>query len=343
MSVLENNKTPGIDQQAVTLWFKELLPSVLPPLTFGLISGGHSNLTYLITDASGAKWILRRPPLGELMPTAHDVNREYTVMAALQNTDVPVPKTIGFCNDNAITGAPFYIMSCAQGMVLHDEEDSIKYLGTDERSVVSESLVDTLIAFQNIDIDAVGLGDLGRREGYLARQLKRFSRNYDLCEPSNPKPMYAIHDELKKSTPTQGPATLVHGDYRLGNCTCSPCGQITAILDWETCTLGDPLIDISLMLAIWSNTAPTQPRTATSAPGFWTPERVLSAYAERCGRDVSNINYYLAFQFWRMSVIYEEIAARYRSGAYGAARKETDIKDAAEYYMRKASTVLDQL
>lgn len=344
MMATVTNDVSGIQHGAVSQWIASKVPEAQPPFTFTLIAGGHSNLTFRVVDASGASWILRRPPLGELMPTAHDVRREYRAISALANTEVPVPRAYGYCDDISVTGAPFYLMGCVQGQVLHDKETAENYLDLAARGVASEALIDTLVAFQNIDFEAAGLGDLGRKDGYIARQLKRFGKMYELCSPDDPEPLNIVRDQLIARLPEQTEATLVHGDLRLGNCICAPSGKIVAVLDWETCTLGDPLADISLLIALWghpSASEPDMPTAPSMAPGFWSQEQLLDAYAKRSGRDLSQMNYYIAFQYWRMAVIWEEINARHKSGAYGEAQDMPEASANAASFAKLAATRLD--
>ena len=325
----------GIQCQAVSQWMTSVIPDAMPPFRFARISGGHSNLTFRVTDSHCEAWILRRPPLGDLMPTAHDVWREYRVINALGDSDVPVPQAFGFCDDDEVTGAPFYVMSCVPGMVVHDREAAEQYFDLAARSKICETLVDTLVAFQSVDFEAVGLGDLGRRDYYIARQLKRFGKMYELCAPDNPELMLDILRELDGKRPAQRGATLVHGDLRLGNCVCTSSGEIAAVLDWETCTLGDPLTDISLIISLWGHPSapePHQPDAPSMAPGFWSQEKMLHEYAARSGRDLSQMDYYIAFQYWRMAVIWEEINARHKCGAYGEAREWPEARDNAAYF-----------
>jgi len=222
-----------------------------------------------------------------------------------------------------VTGASFYVMSCVPGTVIHDRETAENYFDLPARARASEALIDTLIAFQEVDFESVGLGDLGRREDYIGRQLKRFGKMYELCAPDDPELMLCIVRELEQRCPPQQGVTLVHGDLRLGNCVCAPTGEIAAVLDWETSTLGDPLADISLIISLWGHPAalePHQPDAPSMAPGFWPQEKMIHEYGIRSGRDLSHLDYYIAFQYWRMAVIWEEINARHKSGAYGEKR-----------------------
>ena len=218
-----------------------------PPLRFELITGGHSNLTFRVTDAEGRRWVLRRPPLRQVLATAHDMAREHRIIAALADTSVPVPPLVGLCEDTAVNGAPFFVMDFVDGLVLRDVPAG-EQIGPDERRAAAESMIDTLAAIHDVDVDAVGLGDLGRREDYLARQLKRWYGQFEKSKLREIPEVDEVHDELVRTMPEQKESTIVHGDFRLDNCLVSPEGRIQAVLDWELCTLGDPLADVGLMI-----------------------------------------------------------------------------------------------
>jgi aminoglycoside phosphotransferase (APT) family kinase protein len=229
----------GIEAEAVTAWFAEHVPGARPPLDFELIAGGRSNLTYSVTDAEGARWVLRRPPLGHVLATAHDMGREHRIISALADTDVPVPPAIGLSPDDSVNGAPFYVMGYVDGPIVRNAE-AARRLPPEQRARAAVSIVDTLAAIHAVDVDAVGLGDLGRREGYIERQLKRWQGQWEQSKTRELPAIDAVHDRLATAVPEQGPAAIVHGDYRLDNCILDGDGNIGAVLDWELCTLGDP-------------------------------------------------------------------------------------------------------
>lgn len=314
----------GIDAPAVSSWFEAHVPQVTLPLQFTLVSGGRSNLTFLVTDAAGERYVLRRPPTGHLLPRAHDVAREHRIIAALAATGVPVPPALGLSEDPAINGAPFYVMRFVDGIIARHPVD-IEGLDAGARRQSSLTLVDTLAAIHDVDPDAVGLGDLGRKDGYVARQLHRWNDNYlsaNSARGGTPLPeMAQLHETLSAAAPEQGPATIVHGDYRLDNCILSPDGSaVLAVLDWELCTLGDPLADIGSLLVYWSEPGERSPLgddPVTSAPGFATKAELAERYAERSGRDLSRLDFYVAFAYWKLACILEGVYARYISGAMG--------------------------
>jgi aminoglycoside phosphotransferase (APT) family kinase protein len=309
----------GIDAARVTAWLQERT-ELEAPLTFEIIQGGRSNLTYTVTDAAGRKVILRRPPLHSVLQSAHDVAREHRIVAALADADVPVPPLVGLETDEAVTGAPFYVMRFVDGLVIRDAE-AARSVDRDVRSAASHDLVDVLGRLHAVSPDAVGLGELGRKEDYLARQLARWHKQLMQGRTRELPLLDEVHARLAADIPPQGPATIVHGDYRLDNLIVDPgTGRVHAVLDWELTTLGDPLADVGLLQVYWSEpgdvTVPLLD-SPTLVEGFPTRAEVAERYAEATGRDLSQLPYYVAFGYWKLACILEGVYARYRSGAYG--------------------------
>lgn len=305
----------GIDVEAVTRWLAAHV-ALEPPVRFERLPGGHSNLTYLLTDAAGSVAVLRRPPLGELLPSAHDMSREYRAIAALGPTPVPVPEALGFCEDPAVTGAWFYVMAYVPGRVLHDEDDAVSFLGLDERRRAGESLMEVAADLHAVDVDAVGVGDLGKRDDYVARQIRRWYGQYQASAGATPL-VDRLAEHFRTHLPDQQRASLVHGDYRLGNCITRSDGTIAAVLDWEICTLGDPLADVGYALATWNEPGETFKTTATSpstAPGFLTRDEMLAHYAANTALDCSRMPLYVAFGFWKLACINQGVWFRYDQG-----------------------------
>jgi aminoglycoside phosphotransferase (APT) family kinase protein len=309
----------GIDVDGVTGWFSTHAPDVVPPLEFELIAGGHSNLTFDVQDRSGHRWVLRRPPLAQVLATAHDMSREHRILAALAATDVPVPTVVGLCTDESVNGAPFYVMDYVAGHVIRDP---MLASGLDEevRAKASGSLIDVLARIHAVDVDEVGLGDLGRREGYIERQLNRWYGQWQKSKTRELPVVDEVHDALLANIPTQQAATIVHGDYRLDNCIIDDTGNVLAVLDWEICTLGDPLADVGLLLVYWGdreNATAGIPTAPTMLDGFWTPTQLLDQYRSVSGLDLDGIDYYVAFGYWKLACIIEGVYARYIGGAMG--------------------------
>jgi aminoglycoside phosphotransferase (APT) family kinase protein len=314
------SEVAGIEVAAVTDWIAARA-AVEPPLTFEVIQGGRSNLTYTVTDATGTRLILRRPPLHGVLESAHDMGREHRIIAALADTDVPVPPTLGFEPDPDVNGAPFYVMGFVDGEVLRDAATVERALPEATRSAVGEDVVDVLARLHAIDPDAVGLGDLARRDGYLERQLRRWHRQLEAGRTRDLPVLEEVHRRLAAAIPPQGPATIVHGDYRLDNLIVdASTGQIRAVLDWELTTLGDPLADVGLLQVYWTepdDDTPVLLEAPTTVPGFPTRADLAERYAAISGRDLSDLQYYVAFGYWKLACILEGVYGRYASGAYG--------------------------
>ncbi len=310
----------GIDREGVERWFEANVSDVVPPLAFERIAGGRSNLTYAVRDTAGRSWALRRPPLGKRLGSAHDMGREYRVIAALQDTDVPVPPAVGLCEDEAVNEAPFYVMGFVDGPVLRSRAEAEQRFGEGERRAIGERVVDTLAAIHAVDPDAVGLGELGRKQEYVARQLHRWHGQWEKSKTRDLEVVDDVHRRLEARIPEQGPATIVHGDYRLDNMILSVAGEVAAVVDWELCTLGDPLADVGLLLVYWSEPGDEliplfDPPTI--APGFPGRDEIKERYTSATGRDLSEIDFYVALGYWKLAIILEGVYARYAAGQYG--------------------------
>lgn len=316
----ESDPIDGIDLDEVTRWLQDRT-AVEPPLRFEIIQGGRSNLTYTVTDADGRRLILRRPPLHGVLESAHDMGREHRILTALAGSAVPVPTCVGYEPDPAVTGAPFYVMEHVDGVVVRTASDGSALLAPPLRRAAAEDVVDVLVALHDVDIDAVGLGDLARRESYIERQLRRWHGQIEKARTRELPLLDEVHARLAADVPAQGPARIVHGDYRLDNLVLDPVtGRIQAVLDWELTTLGDPLADVGLLLVYWS-----EPGDATlpllDAPtvveGFPRRDELVERYARASGRDLSEVGYFTAFGYWKLACILEGVYGRYASGAYG--------------------------
>jgi aminoglycoside phosphotransferase (APT) family kinase protein len=317
----------GIDLTAFATWAAAELPSFTAPFRARVITGGQSNITARMTDAAGRDFVLRRPPLHGVLPTAHDMGREHRIIKALGPTPVPVPRALAYCPDPAVIGAPFYVMSYVAGIVLNDTETATTALDEPARHASGESLVDALVALHAVDVDAVGLGDLARRDELVRRQLKRWHAQFEASRTRDIPAVDRVHALLAERVPEQRESTIVHGDFRLGNCIIDERGTIQAILDWEICTLGDPRADLGYVLATWAQ--PGDPLRAdnhnpTLAPGFTTRDALLARYTERSGRDTSAVDYFVAFSFWRLACILEGVLARILQGARGGTEDDAE-------------------
>jgi aminoglycoside phosphotransferase (APT) family kinase protein len=329
----------GIEQAQVEAWFAANAAGVELPLSFERIAGGLSNLTYRVVDAAGNRWALRRPPLGKRLGSAHDMAREHRVLAALQPTEVPVPPLVGLCEDESVTGAPFYVMEFVEGPILRGlAEAETSFPDEGARRAIGERVADTLAQIHAVDPDAVGLGDLGRKEDYVARQLRRWQGQWEKSKTRELAAVDRVHERLAARIPEQGPATLVHGDYRLDNMILTAGGEVAAVVDWELCTLGDPLADVGTLMAYWPERGEggiALGAPANLAPGFPTRDELVARYAEASGRDVSELDFFLALGYWKLAIILEGVYARYAAGAYGKA--DANLEAFAEMVERLAS------
>jgi len=308
----------GIDVERVTAWFVDRLGATAP-LAFDLIAGGRSNLTYRVRDEAGGDWVLRRPPLGHVLATAHDMAREHRIISALADTDVPVARSRALVTDEAVNGAPFYVMDFLDGLILRDLADA-EAVAPEVRRRAGLSIAETLAKIHAVDPDAVGLGDLGRKDGYIERQLKRWNGQFEKSATRELPSVTEAFARLSATVPEQGAAAIVHGDYRLDNTMLRPDGEVQAVLDWEICTLGDPLADLGLLMVYWGRPGDgfsALPGGATTADGFPERDEMVAAYEAAGGRPVTDLGYYTAFGYWKLACILEGVYARYKAGAMG--------------------------
>ena len=321
----------GIDRQGVEGWFSAHVQEVQLPLSFERIAGGHSNLTYRVDDSAGRHWALRRPPLGKRLGSAHDMAREHKVVSALGATEVPVAPVVGLCEDESVNEAPFYVMEFVEGPVLRGLAEAETFPDEADRRAIGERVADTLVAIHAVDPDAAGLGDLGRKEDYVARQLHRWQGQWEKSKTRELAAIDAVHERLAARIPEQGPATIVHGDYRLDNMILTPGGEVAAVVDWELCTLGDPLADVGLLMVYWPQEGDetlSLGQPANLAPGFPSREELIGRYAERSGRDLTELDFFVALGYWKLAIILEGVYARYTAGQYGK------VDEGVQYFAR---------
>ncbi|GHJ38649.1 phosphotransferase family protein [Streptomyces sp. TS71-3] len=306
---------PGLDLDRL----RELLDRERPglvtgPLTARLIEGGRSNLTYDVGDGS-SRWVVRRPPLGHVLATAHDMRREHRVISALRPTSVPVPGTVLLCEDESVLGAPFYVMQHMPGTPYRTDQQ-LAPLGPERTRSVVLNLVDTLVDLHSVDPEAVGLGDFGRPEGFLDRQLRRWGKQLDSSRSRDLAGIDELHAALARALPRSPAPTVLHGDYRLDNVLIDGDDTLTAVLDWEMSTLGDPLTDLGLlvMYSVPLGLPDSPVSTTAAAPGHPDPAELVERYAARSGRDVSAVHWYTSFAWFKLAVILEGIHYRYTLG-----------------------------
>jgi aminoglycoside phosphotransferase (APT) family kinase protein len=308
----------GLDLARLRAYLDRELPGLVRgPLSGQLISGGRSNLTYRVTDGS-SRWVVRRPPLGHVLATAHDMSREHTVISALQPTAVPVPRTLAMCTDADVIGAPFFVMDEAPGIVYRSRAQT-DALTTEERQALARSLVQTLADLHSVDPHQVGLDGFGHPDGFLDRQVRRWSkqlagsRSRDLPEADQ------LGNRLAHRVPAMQRSSVVHGDFRLDNVLVDPSdpGRITAVLDWEMATLGDPMTDIGLLLVYWDGLGSIPNPIVEGlgqAAGFPSGTTLVEWYAERIALDLADLPWYVAFGYFKLAVILEGIHYRYLAG-----------------------------
>ena len=308
---------PGLDLDVLGAWFAAEIPGAGDELRATLIAGGRSNLTYVVTDGA-QEWIVRRPPLGHVLATAHDMGREYRVMSALQDTGVPVPRTFAMCTDPAVLGADFYVMERCVGTPYRIAEE-LQPLGPERTRTISERLVDTLAALHAVEPAAVGLGDFGRPDGFLGRQVARWKKQLDASYSRDLSAADELHRRLAASVPAESAVGIVHGDYRLDNVLVNTADDITAVLDWEMATLGDPLTDLALMLLYFRLDAETGDGSVavsnvSAAPGFLDERAVIERYSHGSDRDLSGFGFYLGLAAFKLAAILEGIHYRHLHG-----------------------------
>jgi aminoglycoside phosphotransferase (APT) family kinase protein len=305
---------PGIDVQRVTAWFGDQVGAARAPLSFDRVPGGRSNLTYIVADRAGNRWVLRRPPTGDVLPSAHNVLREWSILSRLQSTAIPLPEVVGHSADHEVTGADFYVMAYVDGVVL-DGDAAAEAIPVPTRAQASRNIVDSLTEIHRVDCRTAEFDDLRRPGGYVQRQLSRWIKQLDAAGSTNSL-LREVHGLLGRNPPPERWTGLVHGDFRPGNLILGPDGAVRAVLDWELCAIGDVLADLGWLVAVW-----TSREVIGWAPepehGFWCVEDVIERYRAVSGRDVSDVGYYHAFALWRLGCIADGVYARYRHGAMG--------------------------
>lgn len=304
--------TDLIDTRAVGSWITGLDVEVDGELSFRRIGAGQSNLTFLVEDYAARRWILRRPPLGKLLASAHDVEREHRILSALQDTDVPTPLIHGLTVDPAVTDAPIMLMDFVPGRVT-DAMASVQELSEDHRGRIGTSLARTLGRVHAVDLDETGLTTLASHQPYAQRQLRRWHRQW---EESRTRDLPLVDDlarRLADRAPEQTELSLVHGDFHLMNViTHAEEGDVVAVIDWELSTLGDPLADLGGLLAYWpqSDDEHVTGFAGPTLPGFPDRDSLVATYADATGRDVSAVDYWHVLGLWKIAIISEGVLRR---------------------------------
>ncbi len=324
----------GFDVATIERWMPSVT-GVTQPIAWERLPGGHSNLTYLLTDGNGREIVIRRPPQGELLPKAHDMWREYRIIDGLWTTDVPVAEPIAYCDDRDICEVHFYVMGKADGQALYDGETVSAWLPEPVRRHAGDHFVDVLAALHSIEPADVGLAELGRPDGYVARQLKTWYGSWNASIPyakhDEPR-VHELHEMLVNRIPEQGPGRVVHGDYGPHNALFSQAGNVTAVLDWEIATLGDPLADFAYSINAWVEPGDAGVYGAdppTALPGFPSRADLIERYAAATGADLSDLAYYRSFNSFKTACILHGVYARYQAG-----QKSTEGVDMESLFAR---------
>jgi aminoglycoside phosphotransferase (APT) family kinase protein len=306
---------PGLDLDRLASWLLSAVPMLGTELSARLLPGGRSNLTYEISDGVNT-WILRRPPLGHVLATAHDMAREYRVMTALHGTAVPVPTTYALCEDDAVIGAPFYVMERITGTP-YRHAAQLRVLGPERTRNISTRMVDVLAILHRVDPGSVGLADFGRPDGFLARQVARWRKQLDASYSRDLPGAAELHALLAEGVPEQSPPGIVHGDYRLDNILVDDSDRLAAVIDWEMATLGDPLTDLALLVTyqvVGTLAGDDAIADATTAPGFLTRDEMIERYVAGTGREPARFGFYLGLAAYKLAGVLEGIHFRYTKG-----------------------------
>jgi aminoglycoside phosphotransferase (APT) family kinase protein len=308
---------PGIDTDAVVRWLLGNVVGLAAPLTFTRIGEGQSNLTFRVDDDAGRAIVLRRPPLGEILESAHDMGREHHILSGLATAGMRAPRPLAMCDDASVTGTRFFVMEHVEGAVLTTIA-AAEALPVAARTRASVTLAQTLARLQAVDIDAAGLGDLRRSTPYAARQLRRWHGQWQASRTRDLPAIDTLAERFATGLEAEREAVLVHGDFHLGNALVSPGGDVRTLLDWELCTVGHPLADVGLMVAYWGEMGaaaagpdPMFREPVTALEGFPSADELVAAYAEASGRDVADVGRWIAFGYWRIAIIAEGVYRRW--------------------------------
>ncbi len=345
--MMEPDALRGLERPRLDDWLAVHLPQTEPPFAFRLIAAGGSNLTYRMEDARGEVRVLRRPPAKSGLATAHDMQREWRVLRALGEhaTGVPVPRVLATCEDETVTGARFYVMDFVDGLILRDAA-SASVLDVPAARRAMESLVATQAAFHTLDPAAIGLEGFGRPGGYVERQLARWMKQVQAAPVRDLPLLTRIHEALSGNVPPEvHRAGLAHGDYRFDNTVLGPDHRLRAVLDWELCTIGDPVADFFWSLLYWAEPGDALcvlPDPPTRLPQFPRRAEVEAHYAALTGFDLSTRDFHRAFAWWKQACIVEGVHARLLKGAGGGMRGAVPEKAAAlvERYLAEAATLV---
>lgn len=338
-----DGQVDGLDVDGVTRWMAGLGLGCRPPLHFARLGYGQSNLTFSATDADGRSWVLRRPPLGELLASAHDVAREYRILAALEGTAVPTPRVLALTSDPSVTDAPLVLMEHVDGVVV-DTPEVAESLSVTQREAIGSGLIEALARVHAVDLDATGLTSLASHGVYADRQLKRWHRQWELSRTRELPAIDELADRLRAAVPPQHEVTLVHGDFHLRNLIISTTDySVCAVLDWELSTLGEPLADLGGLLAYWPHPEEAAAATLTvpAISGFPRRDELARAYAERTGRSSEALNFWYVLALWKVAIIAEGVLRRAQDDPRNAAAGATVTRKTVDDLVDRAITVTE--
>lgn len=322
-----DSATLGLDLVAITAWLTARLPDLVPPFDLVRIGAGRSNLTCLLSDSAGRRLVLRRPPLGPQLASAHDMAREYLILASLGASDLAVPEVFFLCEDEAVTGAPFFVMEAVDGLVITNLKEA-DLLDVDGRSRAGFGLVDFLLELRQRDPAELGLGVLARNGAYERRQIARWSRQWSATQGRQDPAIDRTAELLSNAVPEESRNCLVHGDFKLENVILAGDGSIASVLDWELATLGNPLADFATLLTYWTE-ADDDPahgisgeQAPTRAAGFPTRQELIDRYVAG-GGSIASLPFFRALATWRLAIILDGVVTRFRGASANA---NTDIR-----------------
>jgi aminoglycoside phosphotransferase (APT) family kinase protein len=312
---------PGLDLEALAAYLAPRVGGLAGSLRGEVIPGGRSNLTYIVDDGE-RRFVVRRPPLAHVLPTAHDMAREYRVLAALHGTGIPVPEVIALCEDDSVIGSRFYVMEWIDGHVIRDTLPAEFPDTAETRRAMSTELIDTLLQLHAVDPDAIGLSDFGHPDGFLARQVRRWWQQWEASKTRELPSIETLRSRLDETVPQSSAPGIVHGDYRLDNVMYAPAdpSRIVAVIDWEMCTIGDPLCDVGLLCVYWADdeseagARTLHGRAITVEEGFAKRADLLRDYAAGTERDLTSLDWYIALGAYKLAIIAEGITARFLMG-----------------------------
>jgi aminoglycoside phosphotransferase (APT) family kinase protein len=309
-----------IESEKLAAFLREHFPQATGPIRIEQYRSGHSNLTYSI-HLGETQLVLRRPPFGSKVKSAHDMGREFCVLSKLHAVYPPAPKVLVYCDDISVLGVPFYLMEPIRGIILRRSVPPGLQFSADKARRLSESFVDNLVGLHSLDYAAVGLADLGKPDGYLARQIRGWTERYAGSQTHEYPETERITEWMNSHMPSTRDATLIHNDYKYDNVVLDPndVAKIAGVLDWEMSTIGDPLTDLGTALAYWIDASDGEELQSirwgpTTYPGSLTRAEIVERYAQKTGRDVSDIAFYLAFARFKIAVIVQQIYYRYHQG-----------------------------